>query len=121
MFSDSTVLMDSSQSPDPLTELETCEKSTYSLSTFRHLILHNWYMAMNRQKDIAVLRDFGDQVRSLRLKRRMSQEVLAEQAGLHRTYIGSIERGQRNIALLNLLRLADALHVDVATLLKGLL
>jgi transcriptional regulator with XRE-family HTH domain len=48
----------------------------------------------------------------------LSQEELAGRAGLHRTYIGSIERGERNLAVGNLFALADALKVDVAGLLS---
>lgn len=55
---------------------------------------------------------FGAQVRALRLARGWSQEDLAEASGLHRTYIGSLERGQRNVALDNLWRLADTLGVS---------
>ena len=58
-------------------------------------------------------------IRYLRLKRGWSQEQLAEQCGLHRTYIGSIERGERNIGLDNLERLAKALDVPVSMLLIG--
>ncbi len=54
---------------------------------------------------------FGNRVRSLRLERNLSQEKLAELADLHRNYVGGVERGERNIALVNILRLARALRV----------
>jgi transcriptional regulator with XRE-family HTH domain len=56
-------------------------------------------------------------VRSLRLARNISQEKLAERSGLHRTYVGSIERGERNISLENIDRLAAALEVAAVDLL----
>jgi transcriptional regulator with XRE-family HTH domain len=56
-------------------------------------------------------------VRSLRLARHLSQEKLAERSGLHRTYVGSIERGERNISLENIDRLAAALEVAAVDLL----
>lgn len=66
------------------------------------------------------LKKFGEQVRRLRTLRALSQEELAELAGLHRNYIGGIERGERNLALLNILRLAKALGVSPSELLKGI-
>ncbi|HUP68627.1 MAG TPA: helix-turn-helix transcriptional regulator [Acidimicrobiales bacterium] len=63
---------------------------------------------------------FGRRVRDRRLDLGISQEALAEAAGLHRTYVGSVERGERNIALINILRLADALDLDAAELVIGL-
>ncbi|MDO4693735.1 MAG: helix-turn-helix transcriptional regulator [Eikenella sp.] len=62
------------------------------------------------------LEQFGLHVRSLRLSQNLSQEELAEKANMHRTYIGMIERGERNPALLNLIRLAAALDVSLAVL-----
>ena len=61
-------------------------------------------------------RDFGDRLRALRLEAGISQEELADRSGLHRTYVSSVERGQRNIALANIHSLADALGVDVREL-----
>lgn len=50
----------------------------------------------------------------------LSQEELAHRAGLHRTYVGSVERGERNISLLNILTLASVLGVDAGTLVGGI-
>lgn len=50
----------------------------------------------------------------------MSQEALAEKADLHRTYMGSVERGERNVSLDNILRIAEALGVDPGELVTGL-
>ena len=66
------------------------------------------------------LRKFGQRVRQARIDLGLSQEGLAERSGLHRTYIGTLERGERNPALLNILRVATALKKDPATLVKGL-
>ena len=59
---------------------------------------------------------FGKRIRRLRIKRGWSQEYLGLRAGLHRTYIGSIERSERNISLLNIQRIAHALHLPLQLL-----
>jgi transcriptional regulator with XRE-family HTH domain len=59
----------------------------------------------------------GRAVRDLRDERGISQEVLASEIGLHRTYIGSIERGERNVSLNNIVRIASALGVRASDLL----
>jgi transcriptional regulator with XRE-family HTH domain len=62
----------------------------------------------------------GLSVRRLRLKLGYSQEVLAERAGLHRTYVGGVERGERNVSLENIVRIARALEVTPSRLLEGM-
>jgi transcriptional regulator with XRE-family HTH domain len=64
--------------------------------------------------------EFGNRVRAARLANGWTQETLAEKASLHPTYVGDTERGERNIALDNILRLAKALGVDASELLAGL-
>ena len=61
---------------------------------------------------------FGEAVRRRRCKLQLTQEVLAQKAMLHRTYIGDIERGRRNVALRNAERLAKALGVELSSLVK---
>ena len=63
---------------------------------------------------------FGARVRERRSEVGVSQEELAHRAGLHRTYVSSVERGERNIALVNIVALAGALGVDAGDLVAGL-
>ena len=64
-------------------------------------------------------RTFAENVRKVRKARHLSQEQLAFEAGLHRTYISGIERGVRNVGLDNIGVLATALRVRPAELLEG--
>jgi transcriptional regulator with XRE-family HTH domain len=64
--------------------------------------------------------EFGLRVRRLRELAGLSQERFADKVGLHRTYVGSVERGERNVALRNIVRLAEALDADPARLVEGL-
>lgn len=68
-----------------------------------------------RSKESARLR-FAANLRARRKALGISQEELADLAGLHRTYVGSIERGERNVSIDNIERLADALDLDVVDL-----
>ncbi|MFZ5540880.1 MAG: helix-turn-helix transcriptional regulator [Pseudomonadota bacterium] len=61
---------------------------------------------------------FANGLREARRRAGLSQEALAELAGLHRTYVGSIERGERNVSIDNMERLAAALGRDIIDLLK---
>lgn len=71
-------------------------------------------------RDLDSLLVLGGNIQRLRIERHLSQEQLAEQAGLDRTYISSVERGRRNISILNILKIAGALAVPPASLLQGL-
>jgi transcriptional regulator with XRE-family HTH domain len=64
------------------------------------------------------LRAFGKRLRGLREQQGFSQEELAHRSRLHRTYISSVERGQRNISLLNIYRVAEGLDVPPTALIE---
>jgi transcriptional regulator with XRE-family HTH domain len=64
---------------------------------------------------------FGRRVRHRRDELGLSQEKLADAAGLHGTFVGQVERGQRNLTLHNILKLAAALRIDPSDLVRGLL
>ena len=61
---------------------------------------------------------FARKLKELRAKKGLSQEELADIAGLHRTYVGSVERGERNISIDNMERLASALNIQIKDLLN---
>ena len=62
-------------------------------------------------KDIRHL--YGERLRQIRLEKGVSQEALAAAADLHRTYVSSVERGERNVSIVNIARLAAALDVPI--------
>ena len=64
------------------------------------------------------LEKFGEKVREERLKQRLSQEELASRAGVHRTYIGMIERAEKNITLENIEKVAKALKITLSDFFK---
>jgi len=63
---------------------------------------------------------FGNKVKELRKQKKFSQEELAQKTGLHRTYISDIERGNRNVSLENIKKIANALDVQMDFLLKDI-
>lgn len=68
----------------------------------------------------SILEKLGQKIREHRLAIGLSQEELASVAGLHRTYIGSVERGERNVSLQNIVAIARALSISPSTLLEGI-
>ena len=73
-----------------------------------------WIIAKKTKTDIK--KRFGAAVQKRRYELGISQEALAERAGLHRTYIGDIERGGRNVSLENIQKLATALDIAISDL-----
>lgn len=68
------------------------------------------------KKKAKVLIEFGTKVRELRTEKNVSQEQLAFDADLHRTYIGMIERAEKNVTLINIEKIAKALNVNIRDL-----
>ncbi len=71
---------------------------------------------MTKKREILI--KFGDKIRELRKEKGLSQEQLSFKADLHRTYIGMIERAEKNITLVNIEKIANALEVSINNLLK---
>ena len=74
------------------------------------------YKIMSRE----ILEKFGEKVRDERIKQHLTQEELAEKAGVHRTYIGMIERAEKNITLENINKIAKALGIKINKIFEGL-
>lgn len=70
------------------------------------------------KKDVLI--NFGKKVREERLKRKLSQEEFADIAGVHRTYIGMIERAEKNITLENIQKISKALDVKISDLFNNI-
>lgn len=90
-------------------------RATHSQSPFSH---HLENIGCLVQPSVDELTAFGLALRTLRQRAQLSQEELAHICGLHRTYVGSVERGERNIGLLNIHVLARALNTTGAEMLQ---
>ena len=66
------------------------------------------------------LKSFGEKIRKIRIDRGLSQEKLALLSGLHRTYVGAIERGERNVSFKNIEKIAKTLKVSLEELFRNL-
>ncbi len=75
-------------------------------------------MVTDSGQDVLPIR-LGNRVRVLRAQRQWSQEVLAELAGLHRNYLGHVERGELNISFKNVYKLANAFEMSIGQFLEG--
>ncbi len=75
---------------------------------------------MPTPSEAKILRQFGANLRMEREKVGISQETLADTAHLDRTYVGSVERGERNVSLINIVKLARALGIQAGQLFKTL-
>jgi transcriptional regulator with XRE-family HTH domain len=73
-------------------------------------------MGFGQQPDAPARVTFADNVRRVRKEQHITQETLAERSGLHRTFVSSVERGDRNISVDNMERVAQALRTTVAIL-----
>lgn len=86
---------------------------TYCLFTY---CMQSYIIYYEVLYDMDIVKVFAQNMRKYRLEKHLSQEALAEKAGLHRTYISAIECGRRSIALENIQRIADALEIDTSLL-----
>lgn len=68
--------------------------------------------------DTKFLQQVGFRIRQLRMERKLTQTELAQKCGLHRTFIGSVERGERNVSILNVRLIARVLRTDLAELFR---
>lgn len=79
------------------------------------VVLHTQISNMNK-KSISV--KIGDRIREIRTSQNLSQEQLADKANVHRTYIGMIERAEKNITIVNVEKIAMALNINITDLFK---
>jgi len=83
----------------------------FSLVIVLHTVISNMI-----KKSISI--KFGEKVREIRISQNLSQEQLANLADVHRTYIGMVERAEKNITLVNIEKIANALNVNITELLR---
>lgn len=73
---------------------------------------------MKTEEDDALCKAFGAHLAKIRRSREYSQDRLAHEAGFGRSYVGDVERGLRNISLVNLFKIADTLQIEIGTLMN---
>jgi transcriptional regulator with XRE-family HTH domain len=77
-------------------------------------------MQTKLHKKLFILVLFGEVIREIRKEKKLSQEELANKSGLHRTYIGMVERGEKNISLKNISKLSKGLELPIPEIFKRL-
>ena len=80
------------------------------------VIKYGSIIIMDEKYELHIQKRFGERVRKIRKRKGLSQEALAFSSKLDRTYIGGVERGERNISLVNIYRIAEALEVNLREL-----
>lgn len=81
------------------------------------IVIHDdFIVVMGNRHEAQIQKHFGERIRELRKQRGLSQELLALACDLDRTYIGGVERGERNISLINIYKIAEALGVGAREL-----
>lgn len=78
-------------------------------------------MAEYTSSEKEILVAFGLKIKNIRLSLNLSQEEMAELCNLHRTYIGSMERGERNISILNIVKICKSIKYPLGKILEGVL
>lgn len=75
---------------------------------------------MPKTEKLPILQDFGAMVRAYRMERGLSQESFADACEIDRSYMGGVERGERNLALVNIVRIIQALNMEPSDFFRGL-
>lgn len=92
---------------------------TYSLSPYSHQLMIILPMSYDKS-ETEFLEKIGQRIRTFRETKDMSQEKLSFKCSLHRTYISSVERGERNISIINLAKISTALEISLAQIFDGI-
>ena len=106
----------------PLTFVSTHLSATHLAVDALRILAEPWRVqeGKRKKKDEVVQQALGARIRQLREKKGWSQEDFAARSGLHRTFVGNIERGLKNTTILTLLMISKSLGITVAELLRGL-